>query len=47
MNWGNYLWTWMDYSFFFDISSSKTNLNFIGNEKGTIYIDDLVYLDND
>lgn len=47
MNWGNYLWTWMDYSFFFDISSSKEQVNYIKDEKGTIYIEDLVYLDND
>lgn len=47
MNWGNYLWTWMDYSFFFDISSSRAGRNNIGTDKGTIYIEELVYLDND
>lgn len=46
-NWGNYLWTWLDYVFFFEISSSIQGINNIGNEKGAIYIDSLVYLDND
>lgn len=47
INLGNHLWTWLDYVFFFDISSSKDHsVNNIDN-KGSIYIDDLVYLDND
>ena len=47
INQGNHLWTWLDYVFFFEISSSKNGTNSIGLEKGTIYIEDKVYLDND
>ena len=44
---GNHLWTWLDYSFFFEISSSLDSLNEISTEKGAILIEDLIYLDND
>tara|TARA_Y200000002_G_C22643853_1_gene648225 strand:+ start:216 stop:896 length:681 start_codon:yes stop_codon:yes gene_type:complete len=47
INKGNHLWTWLDYVFFFEISSSKERNNNVGNEKGAIYIEDLIYLDND
>lgn len=47
INIGNHLWTWLDYTFFYEISSSRYNVNNIGTEKGSIYIEDLVYLDND
>ena len=47
INMGNHLWTWLDYVFFFEISSSSSGVNNIGNERGSIYIEDLVYLDND
>ncbi len=47
INLGNHLWTWLDYTFFFQISSSKRDCNNIGTDRGAIYIDSLVYLDND
>ena len=47
INQGNHLWTWLDYVFFFEISSSKNkSVNSIGKEKGTIYIEDLIYLED-
>ena len=45
---GNHLWTWIDYVFFCDIWGCKDHsINHIGAERGTIYIEDLIYLDND
>ena len=44
---GNHLWTWLDYTFFFKISSSRARQNDAGTDRGAIYIDTLVYLDND
>tara|TARA_B000000475_G_scaffold271599_1_gene269843 strand:- start:801 stop:1481 length:681 start_codon:yes stop_codon:yes gene_type:complete len=47
INLGNHLWTWLDYVFFFEISSSRYGVNNIETERGSIYIEDLIYLDND
>ena len=33
--------------FFFEISSSRYGVNNIETERGSIYIEDLIYLDND
>jgi len=43
----SYIWTWLIYAYFFEISSSKNNKNEINSKKGTIYIDTLIYNDND
>ena len=44
----NYLGTWLDYAFFFEIWSSKNEKNNIGLEKGAILIDSNTTLkDND
>lgn len=48
VNVGNHLWTWLDYSFFHEISSSQENKNCTDDqEKGAIFIENRVYLDND
>lgn len=43
----SYIWTWLIYSYFYEISSSKDNKNEIDSKKGAIYIDSLIYVDND
>ena len=46
INQGNHLWTWLTYVFFRNISANK-NVNYINEDIGIVYIDDLIYLDND
>ena len=46
INQNNHLQTWLTYVFFHNISANK-NVNYINEDIGTVYIDDLIYLDND
>jgi len=46
INQNNHLQTWLTYVFFHNISANK-NVNIINKDIGTVYIDDLIYLDND
>lgn len=44
----NFLWTWLDYAFFFEISSSTTGKSTgKGGDIGLIFMEDQIYDDND